>query len=154
MKLFSNQGVRELWAQSDLIIWDGLYRMVAFDVGNKTVVFDLMAKVGAGGEITSCICDHHEISVILPDDAWQGRGKDVKHREEYGPLKCITFDVPLDVTVSGYLKPAISRLGEAGVSVTPQCALIYDHVFIHERDLDTAQAVLKQLQVDALRPQL
>ncbi len=57
--------------------------------------------------------------------------------------------MPLDVTVSGYLKPAISVFAGAIVSVISQCALIYDHVFINENDLSKAVKVLGNLQSDA-----
>jgi hypothetical protein len=128
--------------------------MVAFEHEGRGDAFALMAKVEPGSQITSCINDQHEVAVMLPDNVW-GAARDVMtHREEFGPLKCITFDVALDITVSGYLKPAIERLGEAGVSVIPQCALIYDHIFVHENDLDKAVAVLNQLQEDAVKHQL
>ena len=139
----------QLWAKSALKVWDGLYWMVAFEHEGRTDAFALMVKVEPKTQITSLIHDQHEVAVMLPENVWSVTRESVAHREEFGPLKCITFDVALDIEVSGYLKPAISRLGTAGVSVIPQCALIYDHIFVHENDLDKAVDVLKTLQLDA-----
>jgi hypothetical protein len=110
---------------------------------------DIVSEVSGAESYSSLIRDKHEIAIILPSAIWdrhKGRGL---HREAFGPLVCITFDVPLDISVAGYLAPAIGALADAGISVVPQCALIYDHVLVHEDDAEGAIDVIKALQADA-----
>ncbi len=149
MHEFGSDGIKQLWSKSDLNIWDGFYRIVAFEPDHKKDALVLLSAVPSPGYYCSMICDNHEVAVILPDKIWQNQSAALNFRQEFGPLKCITFDVPLDIEVSGYLKPAISALADAGVSVIPQCALIYDHILVHETDLKKAKTVLNELKLSA-----
>ncbi len=146
MHEFGEDETKRLWSKSDLKVWGGVYWMIAFDPSLKLDAFDLLSNVQSPDQYCSIICDNHEVAMILPDKIWQDRKAELNFRQEFGPLKCITFDVPLDVEISGYLKPAISVLADVGVSVIPQCALIYDHILVHERDLHKTTEVLDQLR--------
>ena len=141
--------VRKLWAKSNLIIWPSDYWIVAFDHADKPNVLRWLEGIGGQESYLSIIFDNHEISVIVADEHWQEQREKMPFRQEYGLLRGITFDVPLDIEVSGYLRPAIDRLADAGISVVPQCALIYDHIFVNVKDSKDAIHILKKLQIDA-----
>ena len=144
-----NKKVQALWAKSELKVWEASYWFVAFDFAEKTSVFRMLEHTTEAESYTSCIFDNHEISVLLPEGQWLAQRNNIVFRQEFGPLTCITFDIPLDIEVAGYLQPAITRLAEAGISVIPQCALIYDHIFVSVKDAENTVDILKQLQKDA-----
>ena len=141
--------VRKLWAKSDLMIWESDYWIAAFDHADKSNVLRWLEGTDGQESYLSIIFDNHEISVIVADENWQEVREKMPFRQEYGPLRGITFDVPLDIEVSGYLRPAIDRLADAGISVVPQCALIYDHIFVSVKDAQQGIDILKKLQHDA-----
>ena len=72
-----------------------------------------------------------------------------RHQAEFGPLIGITLDVPLDIEVSGYLAPMVEQMADKGISIVPQCSLIYDHVFVVAKDISKATAIVKDIQVRA-----
>jgi hypothetical protein len=150
MSVFSNEAIQNLWARSDLKIWNDTYWMVAFELENKATVFDMMSQVEAGEHYTSCICDQHEVAAIIPDKVWAKSNERIEYRDAYGPLICITLDVPLEIEVSGYLQPAVNNLAQAGISIVPQCALIYDHILVNAADENAAVSILTELKEAAL----
>lgn len=151
MSLFSNEAIQNLWARSDLKVWKGSYWMVAFEPDARMSVFEIMSEIKPREHYTSCICDQHEVAAIIPDAVWIKHKQNIEHREDYGPLICITLDVPLEIEVSGYLQPAVNSLAQAGISIVPQCALIYDHILVNADDQDVAINILTELKEAALR---
>ena len=147
MTEFANEGIRRLWAASALKLWPGRYWIVGFTPGQRQDALDLAGAAGEG--YVSLIADHHEVSVILHNDIWKTAGQQLQPRQVFGPLCGLTFDVPLDIEVAGYLAPAVSALAAAGISIVPQCALIHDHLFVAEHDFDAACDVLATLRTRA-----
>lgn len=144
---FLNDGIRRQWAASALKLWPGRYWVVGFEPDVRDQALALATAPGEG--YISLIADHHEVSVILHHDLWKAQEAEMSPRQVFGPLCGITFDVPLDIEAPGFLAPAVTVLAAAGVSIVPQCALIYDHLFIKEDDLETAVEVLETLQAQA-----
>ena len=149
MSVFKNDNVRALWRQSKPIVWAGNYWMVSFERDDRSDAFELAALSSEADHYVSVICDQHEVALILPDSVWREHQECHHVRDAYGPLSCLTLDVPLDITVAGYLQPVVERMAEAGVSVVPQCALIYDHILVHEKDAAKAVEIVSQLRVEA-----
>ncbi|MBN2393480.1 MAG: ACT domain-containing protein [Anaerolineae bacterium] len=58
------------------------------------------------------------------------------------PYRLITFDIPLDWGVIGYLAALTSELAEAGISIIALSAFSRDHIFVAEIDFDRAWDVL------------
>jgi hypothetical protein len=57
----------------------------------------------------------------------------------------ITFNLDLDLGVTGYLAPAADALARAGVPIVPQCAFLKDHLLVPAEQLETAVATLERL---------
>ncbi len=149
MAHFNSLHVQALWRQTKPSVWPGTYWMAAFKPEDWHEAATILRDVPPRECYASAIRDRHEVAVILPTPVWDAhKGKNV-HRQAFGPLIAITFDVPLDIAVAGYLSPVIGALADAGVSVVPQCALVYDHVLVHERDAGRAIAVIEALQSQA-----
>lgn len=143
-----DEKIRGLWAQTGISVWDATYWMVAFEHSEIDAVLQLLSK-NDEANFRSCIFDNHEISVLLTEKYWFEQRKKLTYRDEFGPLCGITLDIPLDIEVSGYLRPAVEQLASAGISIIPQCALIYDHLFVSQKDLEKAIAILKDIQKHA-----
>ncbi|WP_299209222.1 ACT domain-containing protein [uncultured Tateyamaria sp.] len=154
LRVFKNDAIKDLWKKSRLIVWPDLYCMVSFDPKDRASALNLVAKAAPFDHYFSIICDQHEVAVILPDTIWNDWDASVICRNSHGPFACLTFDIPLDVEVAGYLQPAVNCLADAGISIVPQCALIYDHVLVNERDLDAAICALTELRQKALSDEI
>ena len=57
----------------------------------------------------------------------------------------ITFDLDLDLAVTGYLAPAAEALAAAGVPIVPQCAFLKDHLLVPAERLETAVKALERV---------
>ena len=90
-----------------------------------------------------------EVSVTLAETTWRQWEREALHQGALGPLRAISFDIPLEIEVVGYLAPAAARLGAAGVSIIPQCAFVLDHLLVQDKDLATAERVLAALIEEA-----
>ena len=144
-----NKIVQGLWAQTELIVWKSNYWMIAFEHALKNDVLQLMANDHDKENYSSLIIDNHEISVLLAENYWFEQREKIAYRDEFGPLCGITLDIPLDIEVSGYLQPAVDKLAKGGISIIPQCALIYDHIFVPLKNLDGAISILRELRDQA-----
>ncbi len=146
MSSFGNNQIRDLWRQSKPIVWRGHYWMLSFAPQDRAQALKLIELTEPVKDYVSLICDQHEVAVILPDHVMNAAKEQGGHNDIFGPLACITLDVPLDIEVSGYLQPAVHALANAEISIVPQCALIYDHILVHDKDRASAIKVLSDLQ--------
>jgi hypothetical protein len=134
---------RELWARTRLRVWPEAYRLVSLPPSALPQAAALVAR--AGGSFVALVLERDEVSLTLPETLWQASALRGVARGDAGPYRAITFDLDLDLSVSGYLAPAAARLGEAGVSIVPQCAFLKDHLLVRETHLARAVEVLEAL---------
>ena len=136
----------------------------------KSDIGSLLADLNptSGGSFFAMIVEREEISLTVDENAWQSIAQraqetirpDVPSSSQdqvepdraaarawagEGPFRAISFDLNIDLDVTGYLAPALAALAENGVPVVPQCAFLKDHILVHERDLKVARAVLEKL---------
>ena len=52
--------------------------------------------------------------------------------------------------MSGYLAPMVEEMANRNVSIVPQCALIYDHIFISAKDKDAATTIINDIYSQAI----
>ena len=65
-------------------------------------------------------------------------------RERFGPFKIISTDGDLPFDVVGFLQPLLLELNTRGIKAGPQCAAVFDHLFIYEKDIAQAEVVIDQ----------
>ena len=140
---------RELWARTRLRVWPEVYRLVSLPVSALAEAAALAAQ--AGGTFAALILERDEVSLTLTEALWQASALRGLARADDGPYRAITFDLDLDLSVTGYLAPAAARLAEAGVSIVPQCAFRKDHLLVRDAQLARAVAVLEALVADCAR---
>lgn len=147
--MFKNDEIRDLWGKTKPKIWDGNYWMVSFASEQKDTLMEIISEALITSHYHSMIRDHHEVSLILHETTWVKFSPLNFHQSEFGPLVGITFDVPLEIEVSGYLAPMVGEMANKSVSIVPQCALIYDHIFISVNDKHVATSIISDLHRQA-----
>ena len=140
---------RQAWAETVLKIWPEPYWTLAFDLTDRA--FAAVVLADCSGRFACLVQDHREISLTVDAESWSRHEASSRHRGALGPLRAVTFDIPLEIEVVGYLAPAAQRLAEAGVSIIPQCAFSMDHLLVLEQDLEPARRVLDALIAEARR---
>ena len=138
---------RPHWARTELRIWPERYWLVAFPRSEHAFAAGILAE--AGDSFAAIVRDHREISLTVADELWRRHAGEGMHHGALGPLRAISFDIPLEIEVVGYLAPAAARLAAAGVSIVPQCAFVLDHLLVQDKDLATCEKVLAALIEEA-----
>lgn len=136
---------RELWAKTRLHVWPEVYSLVSLP---RTALPEATALVARGGDaFSSLVLERDEVSLTVVEGDWAASPLRSRARQTAGPFKVITFDLDLDLAVTGYLAPAAEALASAGVPIVPQCAFLKDHLLVPAAQLATAVAVLEQVIV-------
>jgi len=134
---------RALWAKTTLHVWPEPYRLVSLPLSALT---EAAALVDETGEAFSCLIkERDEVSLTIAAAAWDGSPLRRSARGDQGPFRLITFDLDLDLAVTGYLAPAAEALAAAGVPIVPQCAFLKDHVLVPADRLETAVLALERV---------
>jgi hypothetical protein len=103
----------------------------------------------SGAEFSCLVLERDEASLTVADTVWTASSlRSLPHRAD-GPFKVITFDLDLDLSVTGYLAPAAEALAAAGVPIVPQCAFLKDHLLVPAEQLESAVRALKLVMVEA-----
>jgi hypothetical protein len=131
---------RDIWARTRLHVWPERYVLASLPLARLA---DAAAFVASRpGAFAALVVERDEVSVTAVSSEWNGSGLALFARAS-PPLRAITLDIDIDLDVCGYLAPAATLLGEAGVSMVPQCAFSKDHLLVHEEKLNTAVEVLE-----------
>jgi hypothetical protein len=136
---------RRLWAATRLHVWPDRYVLVSFPV---EAIREAAELVSAGPGFGALVRERDEVSVTVEEAAWTKSSLRGRARASTGPLRAVTFDIDLPLSVCGYLAPAAERLGKAGISIVPQCGFLKDHLLVGERDLAKALLVLEDWIAD------
>lgn len=134
------KAARAIWAETRLHVWPERYVLASLPTARLAEAAALLASRSA--VFAALVVERDEVSLTIAETAWQGADLAGEGRAE-GPFRVITLDIDIDLGVCGYLAPAAVRLGEAGVSIVPQCAFSKDHLLIPEENLETAVGVLE-----------
>lgn len=110
----------------------------------------LILKVGlAQGDIPSeleawfvpfwaCVRDKDEVTLVLAQESVAQLPSSVTVLDVSPPYRLITFDIPLDWDVVGYLAALTSVLADAGISLFALSAFSRDHILVPAADFDRA----------------
>ena len=135
--------VRQLWARTRLQLWPGQYWILSFPANTLPLAAEIVA--GSPEVFAALVLERDEVAITISDAVWfalEPRG--VSFRAA-GPYRALTLDLDLDLGISGYLAPAITRLAEGGIPVVTQCGYRKDHLLVRAADADRAMAILEQL---------
>lgn len=91
------------------------------------------------------IVDKDETTMILPLEAWTPLRPLLQISAESPAYRLITFDVPLDLGLVGYIATLLSTVAEQGISIFPISAFSRDHVLVPSEDFERAWDALRAL---------
>jgi len=134
--------VLALWARTRIHVWPETYLLVSLPLAELPAAAALAAGQGPFGAL---VVERDEVSVTVREDLWRASPLRASARAESAPLRALSLDLDIDLSVCGYLAPAAERLAQAGVSIVPQCAFLKDHLLVHQDQLAAAQRVLEDL---------
>ncbi|MBT2773715.1 hypothetical protein J7J47_15920 [Halomonas sp. ISL-60] len=129
-----------VWANMTLKVWPERYWMLdlsdtsAQDVANVFAVSD--------ARYSCLIRDQAGVSAIVEEAAVERLKTQVSIRDSFGPFRVVSTDGELPFDVIGFLGPVLRALNEQGIKAGPQCGAVFDHLFIYERDVKRAVALL------------
>ena len=138
-----DEPARSLWAKTTLHVWPEPCRLVSLP---QDALEDAAALVACASHGFAClVVERDEVSLTVSAAVWEESPLRARARGDEGPFRVITFDLDLDLQVTGYLAPAAEALAAAGVPIVPQCAFLKDHVLVPEELLGDAVRALHAL---------
>lgn len=135
--------IKKLWSATRLLLWPEEYRLISLAHAQLSLAAHAVAR--AAPSFAALVLERDEVSLALPERVWQRFSAQFAHATIDGPYRVITFDLNIELSVSGYLLPAAERLAEAGISIVPQCAFMKDHLLIKAEDAARAMNRLQEL---------
>lgn len=141
-----NNEAQALWAQTRLQLWPENYRLLSLPREQLRSATAAVAR--SSHHFAALVLERDEVSLTLCEQVWQSVAAQLQCRSVAGPYRVITFDLNLDLAVTGYLALAAARLAEAKIAIVPQCAYLKDHLLIKTEEAARAEEVLNRLIAD------
>ncbi|CDG54840.1 hypothetical protein AAGW18_14530 [Vreelandella titanicae] len=130
-----------VWANMTLKIWPERYWML--DLSDTSAQDVANVFVASDARYSCLIRDQAGVSAIVDEAAVERLKTEVSIRDSFGPFQVISTDGELPFDVIGFLGPVLRVLNEHGIKAGPQCGAVFDHLFIYERDIERANALLE-----------
>jgi len=135
-------GLRHVVAQTRLFTDARNYIIVRLPLTQITEAALLVRQLHS--PLVSLTWDKDELSLILPAEAWESCRPGFEILNESPEYRLITFDLPLDLGLVGYLALMAATVAEAGVSIYPVSAFSRDHFFVPAEDFERAWEALRR----------
>jgi hypothetical protein len=134
----------QVFAQAALYT-DGIeYRLVHLPPTDLPAAAALIVEIGS--PFCALIADKDEVTVLLAQPIWERAAARFPDRRVAAPYRLITFDLPLDFGLVGFMALVTAILAQAGVSILAISAFERDHIFIPVDQFRTAWDALKSAQ--------
>ena len=96
-----------------------------------------------GSELRQLVFERDVVTVFAPEEEEGALPRDPTMRALRG-RRLITFETPMSWDVVGFLARVTSALAEGGVPLGAICGFDRDHLFLDERHLERARAILRE----------
>jgi hypothetical protein len=124
---------------------DGIeYRLVHLPPTDLPAAGALLAEIGS--PFCALIADKDEITLLLAQPIWERVAARFPDHRVAAPYRLITFDLPLDFELVGFMALVSAILAEARVSILAISAFERDHIFVPAASFQTAWDALKTAQ--------
>lgn len=130
----------KVWAGMSIRTWPERNWMVDLDADRGEAA--LAAMAGSRARYCCLIRDQAGPSLVVDDETWREHGAGVPERDRFGPFKVVSTDGELPFDVIGFIRPVLQELNGAGIKAGPQCGAVFDHLFIYEKDIARAEAMI------------
>jgi hypothetical protein len=115
-----------------------IVRLAPAQVNSALLMFSRMSV-----PFSAAVVDKDEITVLLPWESWLQVRDEIGVYDEARGYRLITFDIPTDLGLVGFIATISSQLAEAGIGILSVSAYTRDHILVQESDLDRALGVLE-----------
>ncbi len=96
---------------------------------------------------SALIADKDEVTLVVPADKWEHFSARLPEHNDMGDdYRLITFDLPLDPGLVGFIALVSQILADAGVSILPFAAYQRDHILVTEDQFQAAWDALHAAQ--------
>jgi len=136
-------GLRHTIAETRLFTDGRSYVILRLPIGEYQESLRLEAQLD--NPFVSLVRDKDEVTLVLPQEEWEARRPALEVLEESPDYHLITFDLPVDLGLVGYLASLVGVVAEAGVSIFPVSAFSRDHIFVPAEDFERAWDALRAL---------
>lgn len=136
-------GLRHLLAKTKLFTDAKDYVIMRLPVDQVKEAARLIAQTSR--PFTAMLRDKDEVTLVLPRADWGLLDVTVDVSEASPDYRLITFDLPLELGLVGYLATMSSTVAEAGVSIFPLSSFSRDHIFVPAEDFQCAWDALREL---------
>jgi len=92
------------------------------------------------------IVDKDEVTLVLPADKWRYFRERLPDYREATPYRLITFDLPLDLNMVGFMARVSQILANAGVPLLTLGAFERDHILVPDDSYTAALEALVSAQ--------
>lgn len=140
-----------VWANMTLKVWPERYWMLDLSDTSAQDVANLF--VASDARYSCLIRDQAGVSAIVEEAAVERLKSQVSFRDSFGPFRVVSTDGELPFDVIGFLGPVLKVLNEQGIKAGPQCGAVFDHLFIYERDVEKAMAIVGDFIIQARESQ-
>lgn len=132
------------FAQAQLYSDEVLYTLIHLPAPAITPAAATLAEVGM--PFSALVVDKDEVTLVLPDEAWRDFQHRLPDRREVSGYRLITFDLPLDLSVIGFMALVSRVLADAGVSILAISAFERDHLLVPAAQFQAAWDALRAAQ--------
>ena len=123
---------------------DTLYQLVHLPPAAVMASAVVVAEVAE--PFSALIADKDEVTLLLSQDAWEEFARRLPDHRLGGRYRLITFDLPLDPDLIGFLALISGILAEAGVSILALSAFERDHILVPADRFQAAWDALRSAQ--------
>lgn len=132
-------------AKATLYSDEQIYRFVTLPPNAVTAAAGIVAQ--AATPFMALLVDKDEVTLMLEDEDYHEYQKRMKdHQVSDIRYRLITFDLPLEPNLVGFMALVSAALAEASISIMPFAAYARDHIFVPEEQFEQALDVLRKLQ--------
>jgi len=135
----------DAFAQALLYSDDVLYTVVHLPAAAITAGAGVLAETGTA--FSALVADKDEVTLVLPQEAWQEFARRLPDRRIAEGYRLITFDLPLDPALIGFMALVSRILAEGGVPILALSAFERDHILVPAAQFEVAWGALRAAQV-------
>lgn len=139
-------GLMHIFARMELHTDDTEYVIVGLAPEDVSEALFLFSRLGV--PFSTAVVDKDEVTLLLPWDAWRQVRDELGDYDEARGYRLITFDIPADLGLVGFIATLSSVLAEVGVAILTVSAFTRDHILVQEEDLERAVEALQSFAAD------
>ncbi len=138
-------GLLHVIAETRLFTDGRPYVIIGLPASQLVLASELLMRTRA--PFSALLYDKDEVTLVISREAWDLMSAGLEISAISPDYRLITFDLPLDLGLVGYIATLTSVVAERGISIFPISAFSRDHILVPAEDFDRAwEALLSFIQ--------